>query len=72
MEEPYLIKQFVETVGFYTETAIRNKISEGVWLNGREYIKAPDGHIYIIKSGVLKWIYSSMPTLHPGMKHLDN
>lgn len=74
MEVPFSVKEFAVEMPSFTEAAIRCKISEGVWLIGREYTKAPDGHVWIIKSRVLEWIYSTMPTLHPGMKHknLDN
>jgi len=68
MEEPFRIKEFAEICPYYSEIAIRNKINEGVWLNGREYIKAPDGHIYIIKSGVIAWIFSNAPKLHKGIR----
>ena len=31
----------------YTEWAIRGKIHDGVWLEGRVWVKAPDGRILI-------------------------
>jgi hypothetical protein len=39
----------------YTEKAIRRKIDDGKWLEGREYIKAPDGHILISMKGYAQW-----------------
>jgi integrase len=39
----------------YTEKAIRRKIEDGKWLEGREYIKAPDGHILISMKGYAQW-----------------
>jgi hypothetical protein len=39
----------------YSEKAIRRKIEDGKWLEGREYIKAPDGHILISMKGYTQW-----------------
>jgi hypothetical protein len=39
-----------------TEKAIRSKLARGVWLEGREYKRAPDGGIWIDLRGVEKWI----------------
>ena len=39
-----------------TEKAIRRKIEDGVWLEGREYRRAPDNRIYISTTGVAKWV----------------
>lgn len=41
-----LIPKFCAESG-YTDKAVRRKIEEGVWLEGREYRRAPDGHIVI-------------------------
>jgi hypothetical protein len=35
----------------YTEWAIRGKIRDGVWLEGRVWVKAPDGRILISIEG---------------------
>ena len=40
----------------YTEKAIRRKIQDGVWLDGYEYHKAPDGRITIDMKGYEKWV----------------
>lgn len=40
----------------YTEKAIRRKIEEGVWLEGREYRRAPDGNILIDMEAYEKWV----------------
>lgn len=42
----------------YTEKAIRRKIEEGVWLEGREYKRAPDGNLLIDMEGFAKWVES--------------
>lgn len=39
-----------------TERAIRRKIQEGVWIEGREFRKGPDGRIYIHLPSVEKWV----------------
>lgn len=41
-----------------TVKAMRRKIADGVWLEGREYDKGPDGHIYIRISGYISWVRS--------------
>jgi hypothetical protein len=41
-----------------SEKAIRRKIDDGVWLEGREYHRGPDGHIYISIPGYLQWVES--------------
>src|ERR1700687_5725975 len=39
----------------YTEWAIRGKIRDGVWLEGRVWVKAPDGRILISIEGYNLW-----------------
>ena len=41
-----------------TERAMRRKIADGVWIEGREYDRAPDGHLYISISGYVAWVRS--------------
>ena len=40
----------------YSEDAIRTKIRDGVWLQGHEYQKAPDGRILIDLEGYDQWV----------------
>jgi hypothetical protein len=40
----------------YTEKAVRRKIEEGHWLEGREFRRAPDGHILVDLTGYEKWV----------------
>lgn len=63
MKPYYLVKDFEQEVGWYTVSAIRQKIQKGIWLNGREYTKSPDGHIFIIISEVMKYIESTKPII---------
>lgn len=50
-----LVHKFCEDSG-YTERAVRLKIQNGVWIEGREYRRAPDGHIMINVEGVEEWV----------------
>lgn len=42
-----------------TEKAIRRKMQDGIWLDGREYRKGPDGRIYIHIPSVERWVESA-------------
>lgn len=50
-----LLKRFEELTG-YTEKAVRAKMARGDWLQGREYVKAPDGHIMVDLEGYERWV----------------
>lgn len=39
-----------------TEKAIRRKIEEGKWVEGREYERSPDGGLYVSLEGYGKWV----------------
>ncbi|MCL2829380.1 MAG: excisionase [Betaproteobacteria bacterium] len=39
----------------YTEKAIRRKIEDGVWVEGAEWKRAPDGHPLIDLQGYETW-----------------
>ncbi len=45
-----------ETLTGYTVKAVRRKIEEGVWLEEREYRRAPDGRILVDLEGYNKWV----------------
>jgi len=49
------ISKFSELSG-YTEKAIRNKISEGVWLENEVFSRAPDSRILISLGGYEAWV----------------
>lgn len=53
---PYVQIPLAAIITGYTEKAIRRKIEEGIWIEGREYRKAPDGHILISIEGYRKWV----------------
>ncbi len=39
-----------------TASAMRTKIARGVWVEGREYVRAPDGHVMIDMRGYERWV----------------
>ena len=49
------INLFAQQSGF-TEKAIRRKIEDGIWVQNREYRKAPDGAILIDIEGYNQWV----------------
>ena len=48
------IPLFCQETG-YSENAVARKIEEGVWIEGREYVRAPDGRLLIDMDGFEKW-----------------
>ncbi len=52
-----LLAMFCALVG-YTEKAARRKIEEGVWTQGREYRKAPDGRVLVDLEAFERWVSS--------------
>jgi hypothetical protein len=40
----------------YSAKAIRRKIESGVWLEGREFRRAPDSHVLISVKGYESWV----------------
>ncbi len=53
---PYVTIQLASTITGLTEKAIRRKIEDGKWLDGREYRRSPDGGIFISMRGYQAWI----------------
>lgn len=41
-----------------SEKAIRRKMEEGKWVEGKQYFRAPDGGIFISIKGVQQWVES--------------
>lgn len=39
-----------------TEKAIRRKIEEGIWIEGKQYHRDPQGGIWIDIKGVMTWV----------------
>ena len=50
-----LIPLFCAHTG-YSEKAVRRKIGDGVWTQGKHYKKAPDGRITMSLPEYYKWV----------------
>jgi hypothetical protein len=50
-----MIEKFCEVTG-YGIRAVETKIQRGVWVQGREWVKAPDGHRMISMAGFQRWV----------------
>ena len=54
-----LIPLFCNLTG-YTDKAVRRKIEDGVWLQGKHYRKAPDGRVKISLPAYYEWVEGSV------------
>lgn len=52
----YVKLPLFEALTGYTEKAVRRKIEEGHWLESKEYLRAPDGHILVNMEGFYAWV----------------
>lgn len=52
----YVTVPLASTITGLTEKAIRRKIEDGKWIEGREYRRSPDGGIFISLKGYEKWV----------------
>lgn len=50
-----LIKRLAELTG-YSEDAVRHKVKNGTWLQGRIWRKAPDGRIFVNLDEFERWV----------------
>jgi len=50
-----LIPAFANMTG-YTEKAVRRKLEDGVWIEGKHYKKAPDGRVTMNLQEYYKWV----------------
>ena len=55
MSRYMLIQVFCQKVG-YSDKAVRRKIESRQWMEGRHFIRAPDGHILIDLEGFYSWV----------------
>jgi len=53
---PYVTVSLAATITGLTEKAIRRKIEDGKWVEGREYRRSPDGGIFISIKGYQRWV----------------
>ncbi|WP_413911857.1 excisionase [Candidatus Skiveiella danica] len=56
------IKRFADWSG-YTPDAIRTKVRDGVWREGLEFKRAPDGRVLIDVEGYNEWVESANSTV---------
>ena len=54
------IPKFCEDTG-YTKGAVETKIARGVWLQGKEYLRAPDNCVLIDMEGYNRWAAKQHP-----------
>lgn len=54
----FVLPALFESLTGYTTKAVQRKIESGIWLEGREYVKAPDGRRLIDMEGYQKWVLS--------------
>ena len=52
-----LLRKFQELSG-YSVKAIQRKIETGVWIEGHQYRRAPDGRVMVDLEGYAKWVES--------------
>lgn len=53
---PYVTVPMFALISGMSEKAIRRKIEDGRWVEGREYRRAPDGGVFISIKGFQKWV----------------
>lgn len=53
---PYVTIPLAAAITGLSEKAIRRKIEEGKWLDGKEYRRSPDGGIFISLRGYQQWV----------------
>ena len=52
----YITIALAAAITGFSPGAIRTKIARGVWIEGREYLRASDGHVMIDLRGYEKWV----------------
>lgn len=53
---PYVVIEKAAELTGYTRRAIEEKIAKGIWLEGREWVHAPDGRRLISMKGFERWV----------------
>lgn len=61
------IHRAAELTGYSTR-AIQTKIDRGVWVEGRQWIRAPDGRILIDMDGYEEWATSDIKASRRAME----
>lgn len=52
----YVTISLASAITGLTEKAIRRKIEDGKWVEGREYRRSPDGGIFVSLKGYQRWV----------------
>lgn len=53
--ERYVTIAVASLVTGYSVKAVQRKIEDGVWLEGSEYLRAPDGRVLVDLEGYTRW-----------------
>ncbi len=53
---PYVTIPLAADITGLSEKAIRRKIEDGKWVEGREFRRSPEGGIFISVKGFIKWV----------------
>jgi hypothetical protein len=61
MPARYVRVHLFETLTGYSAKAVERKIASGVWMEGREFKRAPDGHVLIDMRGYEQWVEKRLP-----------
>lgn len=52
----------------YTENAIRTKIRDGIWREGQEWKRAPDGRVLVDVDGYHRWVETGPAAAPPPLR----
>lgn len=53
---PYVVLKKAEELTGYTVKAMERKIERGQWVEGREWVRAPDGRRLVSVKGYQAWV----------------
>lgn len=53
---PYVTVHLAAQITGLTENAIRRKIQDGKWIEGKQFRRSPDGGIFISIKGYQQWV----------------
>lgn len=57
---PYVTIPLAAIITGLTQKAMRRKIEDGKWVEGKEYRRSPDGGIFISIKGYQQWVESEV------------
>jgi hypothetical protein len=57
----YVRVHLFEALTGYSAKAVERKIASGVWMEGREFKRASDGHVLIDMKGYEEWVEKRFP-----------